>query len=112
MLKKAYIPYQGYYSTPFVKWQGSLANENSIILSAETSKRWLNFKKIDPNTFDYLILGITVGQPAFFYGSPWAAAMIGAQNIPGVLLTQACSTSTTGIFQAAIGIETETYNHV
>ena len=112
MFKKAYIPYKGYYSSPFVRWQGRLANENSIILGAETSKRWLNFKKIAPNVFDYFILGLTVGQPAMFYGGPWAAAMTGAENIPGVLLTQACSTSTTGVFQAAVGVETETYSAV
>jgi hypothetical protein len=41
MLSKAFIPYGGYYSTPFCRWQGSLANENSIVLAAETSKRWL-----------------------------------------------------------------------
>ena len=29
---KAYIPYKGYYSTPFCRWQGSLANENAIAL--------------------------------------------------------------------------------
>ncbi|MBW1616298.1 MAG: thiolase family protein [Deltaproteobacteria bacterium] len=111
MLKKAYIPYQGYYSSPFARWQGSFANQNSIILGAETSKNWLNHKKIDPNIFEYFILGITVGQPALFYGSPWAAAMTGAENIPGVLLSQACSTSTTCLFQAATGIETEAYEN-
>ncbi len=29
MLTKAYIPYKGYYSTPFCRWQGSLANEHA-----------------------------------------------------------------------------------
>ncbi|MBL6995865.1 MAG: thiolase family protein, partial [Desulfobacula sp.] len=54
MLTKAFIPYKGYYSTPFVRWQGSLANENSITLGAQTSKRWLETKDIDPKIFDYL----------------------------------------------------------
>ena len=40
MLTKAYIPYRGYYSTPFVRWQGSLANEHSIVLGANTSRRF------------------------------------------------------------------------
>ncbi len=30
MLSKAYIPYAGYYSTPFARWQGSLAREAGI----------------------------------------------------------------------------------
>ena len=100
MLTKAFIPYQGYYSTPFARWQGSMANENAITLGAQTAKRWLAEKKWDPEIFDYLILGITIGQPKFFYGGPWASALIGAADIPGVILSQACSTSTTCIFQA------------
>ncbi|MEJ2041061.1 MAG: thiolase family protein [Desulfosarcinaceae bacterium] len=34
---KAYIPYKGYYSTPFCRWQGSFANENAIELGATVS---------------------------------------------------------------------------
>ena len=60
MLTKAFIPYGGYYSTPFARWQGTLANENSITLGAETSTRWLAQKNWDPKIFDYLILGITM----------------------------------------------------
>jgi acetyl-CoA acetyltransferase len=111
MLSKAFIPYGGYYSTPFARWQGTLANENAITLGAETSARWLAEKKWDPKMFDYLILGITVGQPKMFYGGPWASALIGAVNIPGLLISQACSTGTTGVFQAAVGIETGMYGN-
>ncbi len=112
MLTKAFIPYGGYYSTPFAKWQGSLANENSITLGAETTRRWLVQKGWNPEMYDYLILGITIGQPKFFYGGPWASALIGAEHIPGVILSQACSTSTTGLFQAGVGIETGLYDTV
>jgi acetyl-CoA acetyltransferase len=112
MLSKAFIPYKGYYSTPFARWQGTMANENAITLGAATAKRWLAAKNWDPKMFDYLILGITIGQPKFFYGSPWAAALIGATDIPGVLLSQACSTSTTCIGQASIGVETGLYQNV
>ncbi len=106
MLTKAYIPYKGYYSTPFCRWQGGMANENAIVLAADTSKRWLAEKKWDPKLFDYMFLGITIGQKHWFYGSTWAAALMGAPNIPGVTLSQACTTSTTCIQQAAVGIET------
>ena len=107
MLTKAYIPYGGYYSTPFSRWQGSMANENAIVLGAETSKRWIAGKGWDPKTFDYVILGVTVGQPKNFYGGPWSAALLGAEDTPGLLVSQACSTSTIGIFQAAMAIETQ-----
>jgi acetyl-CoA C-acetyltransferase len=112
MLTKAFIPYKGYYSSPFARWQGSMANENSIVLGSQTAKNWLETRDISPDTFDYLILGATVGQPHMFYGGPWAAALIGAQNIPGCLVSQACSTSTTVLFQAAMGIETGFYQNV
>lgn len=111
MLTKAYIPYKGYYSTPFCRWQGSMANEHALILGAETSRRWLAEKNWDPAMFDYLFLGMTIGQPQWFYGSPWAAALIGAAGIPGMTISQACTTSTTCIYQAAVGIETGLYQN-
>ncbi|MBU1965734.1 MAG: thiolase family protein [Proteobacteria bacterium] len=112
MLTKAFIPYRGYYSTPFSRWQGAMANEHAIVLAAETSKRFLMERKWDAGMFDYLILGMTIGQPQWFYGSPWAAAMIGAASIPGMLISQACNTSATCIFQAAVGVETDLYQNV
>ncbi len=62
MLTKAFIPYKGYYSTPFARWQGSLANANAIELGANTAKRWFAQKNWDPKMFDFLYLGITIGQ--------------------------------------------------
>jgi acetyl-CoA acetyltransferase len=111
MLTNAYIPYKGYYSTPFARWQGSLANENSIALGAKTSNRWFAEKNWDPKIFDYLVLGVTIGQPKLFYGGPWASALMGADGSPGVLISQACSTSTVCIFQAAMGVETGLYTN-
>jgi acetyl-CoA acetyltransferase len=89
--------------------QGSIANESSITLAANTSKRWFTEKKWDPMMFDYLFLGITIGQPQWFYGGPWVAALIGAAQIPGVMISQACTTSATCIFHAGVGIETGLY---
>ena len=112
MLSKAFIPYGGYYSTPFCRWQGSMQNENAIVLGAETSKRWLEAKGHDPGMFDYFILGITIGQMHQFYAAPWAAALMGAGGAPGMALSQACTTGTTCIYQAAVGVETGLYNNV
>lgn len=111
MFEKAYIPYQGYYSSPFCRWQGSLANENAIELGANTAKRWLGSKNIDPAIFDYMFFGVTIGQPLVFYGSIWATAMIGAPDIPGVTIMQACSTSTTCVYQASLGVENGYYEN-
>lgn len=109
MLKKAYIPYRGYYSSPFVRWQGSLANENAVALGAATSKRFFASKGWDPNMLDYVHVGSTVYQPHWFYSGPWAAALMGAEKAPGGLISQACSTAALSIFQAAMGVESGMY---
>jgi acetyl-CoA C-acetyltransferase len=109
MLTQAFIPYKGYYCSPFARWQGSFANQHAIELGAATARTWLASRDLGPENFDYLILGATVGQPHIFYGGPWAAALLGAENISGAWLSQACSTSTTAVFQAAMGIETGCY---
>ena len=62
MFTKAFIPYGGYFSSPFSRWQGTLANENAIVLAAATTKRWLADKKIDPGIFEYLFFGFTIPQ--------------------------------------------------
>ena len=76
MLTKAFIPYRGYYSTPFSRWQGTMANENSIKLGATTANRWITEKNIDPTIFDYMYFGITIAQHHLFYSHTWAAAML------------------------------------
>jgi acetyl-CoA acetyltransferase len=106
MLTKAYIPFRGYYSTPFVRWQGTLANENSIVLGAATSKRFFDARKWDPKMVEYVIVGSTVYQKQWFYSGPWASGMMGAAGVPGVLVSQACSTSAFAVYQAAMGVET------
>ncbi|ARK29942.1 thiolase family protein [Halalkalibacter krulwichiae] len=111
MFHKAYIPYGGYYSTPFVKWQGLLQNENSIELGAKSSKKWFESRNINPNEeLDYVYLGVTVGQKSVFYGASWAATMMGAPDIPGQTLMHACATSTTSIFNAATAVEVGNVN--
>ena len=109
MYTKAFIPYKGYYSTPFCRWQGDLANENSISLAAAVSKNWLETKDINVNSLDYLIFGNTIGQHHQFYSSPWAAAMLGAEALPAIAISQACTTVATCINQAAMGIENGLY---
>lgn len=109
MYTKAFIPYKGYYSTPFVRWQGSLQNEHPVELAAATASKWLAGKSIDPKIFEYLVFGKTIGMLWTFYDAPWAAYLLGNPDIPGMHITQACSTSTTVINQAAAGVETGLY---
>ena len=105
---KAYIPYGGYYSTPFTRWQGSMQNENSIELGGKTARRWfLEKKKIDPAVLDYMYFGITIHQLHLFYSHNWSAGILtdNKKNLPGLMVNQACSTSTTILNMAALAIE-------
>ena len=111
MLTKAFIPYRVYYSTPFARWQGSLANEHSIILGAKTSKRFFESKGWNPLEIQYVLVGSTVYQKQWFYSGPWAAALMGATDAPGVLINQACSTSAFAIYQAGMGLETGMFDN-
>jgi acetyl-CoA acetyltransferase len=105
---KAYIPYNGYYSTPFCRWQGTLQSENSIELGAKTARKWLVEKKsIDPAIFDYLYFGITVTQPRLFCSHTWAAALLtdNQKPLPALMINQACTTSATCINLASLAVE-------
>lgn len=107
MLNKAFIPYGGYYSTPFCRWQGTMQNENSIELGAKSARRWLLANDYDPRMLEYLYFGITIGQPELFYSHNWAAAMLvdNEKELPGLMINQACTTSTTCVHLAAVNIE-------
>lgn len=99
--ENAFIPYGGYWSTPFCKWQGSLAHLNAIALAADTAKRFLGARGIAPTTFDGVTLGITVLQKNQLYGGPWFAAMTGAEGATGTMVAQACATGARTLATAA-----------
>lgn len=103
--KKAYIPYGGYWSTPFCRWQGGFANQHAIRLAAHVARRALEERNIPASEFDGIILGMTIPQKHCFYGAPWLAGMLGATDITGPILGQACATSANSVALASQGIE-------
>jgi len=103
--ENAYIPYGGYWSTPFVKWQGNFANLHPVTFAADVTKRALAERQIDPQVFDALFLGMTVPAKNSFFGAPWLAGLIGAEGITGPIFSQACATSARVIGSAAFEIE-------
>ena len=107
MFSKAFIPYKGYYSSPFSKWQLTLAEEHAFLLAADTTRKWMESRQINPRDFDYLYLGFTIHQRQAFYGAPWVAGLIGADHVPGCNVSQACSTATTCLYYSAAGLKTE-----
>ena len=104
--QNVFIPYGGYWCTPFVRWQGTLANTHPILLAAETAKRALKERNIAPDIFDALFFGMSVPQKHSFYGAPWLAAEIGAPGITGPVLAQACATSARVVASSAFEVET------
>jgi acetyl-CoA acetyltransferase family protein len=105
MLKNVYIPYGGYWSSPFIKWQGALANENAVTLAASTAARWLKSREISPEVFSSIALGFTIPQKQSFYGAPWVAGLIGAPGITGPMYAQACATGARVVAGSAHEIE-------
>ncbi len=89
---KAFIPYGAYWSTPFVRWQGAFAHLHSIEFAAFVARNELAARQWAPDMFDFCAYGMTVIQPNCFYGAPWFTAMIGAEELPGPTLNQACAT--------------------
>ncbi len=108
---KAYIPYKGYFSSPFSRWQGSMQNDNAVSLAANTARRWFLEKKIEPTVIDYLFLGSTVAQNHWFIAHNWAASILtdDQKYVPGLFVNQCCSTSTTILNLAAMNLELGVY---
>lgn len=92
-MTEAYIPHGAYWSTPFARWQGSLAHLHSLEFAAHVAKDELAKRDIGLDDIDYGILGLTVPQRQSFYGLPWVTGMMGAAHIPGPTISQACATS-------------------
>ncbi|MGJ3264563.1 MAG: thiolase family protein [Salinarimonas sp.] len=86
------IPYGGYWSSPFVKWQGALAERHALRLAAHTARSVLAARGIPLEAIDHGVLGTTVPQRGAFYGLPWLMGMIGADRVSGPTIAQACAT--------------------
>jgi acetyl-CoA acetyltransferase len=99
------IPYGMYWSTPFARWQGAFAGLHSIRFAAHVARRELAARSIDPGLFDHGVLGLTVPQQHAFYGLPWLAGMIGATQIGGPTLMQACATGVRTLLAAVQEVE-------
>jgi acetyl-CoA acetyltransferase len=103
--REVFIPYGGYWCTPFAKWQGSFASLHPLTFAAEIARRALAERQIDAAQFEALYLGMTVPARGSFYGAPWLAALIGAPSITGPTLAQACATSARLVGSAAAEVE-------
>jgi acetyl-CoA C-acetyltransferase len=95
------IPAGMAWSSPFVKWQGSLAEVHSLDLAADVTGRALKERGVDPTQVQGLVLGWTIPQADIFYGAPTLAARLGAEAVTGPMISQACATSVACLAAAA-----------
>ncbi|MAG58704.1 MAG: acetyl-CoA acetyltransferase [Planctomycetes bacterium] len=103
--QRSFIPYGSQWSTPFAKWQGRLASLHPLRLAAESTRAQFERRGIDPQGLDSLVVGWTVPSLQSFYGAPWMAGLIGAPDITGPMVMQACATSVRALQTAAHAIE-------
>ena len=94
------------WSSPFAKWQGSLAELSSLELAADVTGRALAARGVDPARIAGLVLGWTIPQPDIFYGTPTLAARLGAGTVSGPMISQACATSVACLAAAAGAVTT------
>src|ERR1700754_2654624 len=88
----AVIPLNAAWSSPFVRWQGPVAELSSLDVAAQVTARALEERGV-AGEIDELVLGLTVPQLQSFYGAPTLAARLGLGAVSGPLIMQACATS-------------------
>jgi acetyl-CoA acetyltransferase len=100
--ESAFIPLDAAWSSPFVRWQGPVAELSSLDVAAQVTERALR-ERGDAWEIDELVLGLTVPQKQSFYGAPTLAARLGLGAVSGPLIMQACATSVACVHAAAAG---------
>lgn len=105
MAFRAEIPYGAYWSTPFARWQGSLAHLHSVRFAAHVAKAELARRSIALERIDHGVAGLSVPQPHAFYGMPWLAGLAGAGQVAGPTVMQACATGVRVLLATAQEIE-------
>jgi acetyl-CoA acetyltransferase len=94
----AVIPLDAAWSSPFVRWQGPVAELSSLDVAAQVTARALEGTAWE---IDELVLGLTVPQRQSFYGAPTLAARLGLGAVSGPMIMQACATSVACVHAAA-----------
>jgi len=103
--QNAYVPAGGYWSSPFAKWQGSLATLHTVKFAADVTSKGLEARGVAANELDQVVFGWTVPSKSCFYGAPWIAGMIGAPHATGAMISQACATSAAAIAHAGAMVD-------
>jgi len=106
-LDGACIPMGLAWSSPFVRWQGSLADVSSLDLAAAVTRDALARRDVPSSVVTRVVMGWTVPQRESFYGAPTLAARLGATDVSGAMLSQACATGVACLEAAAATVTLE-----
>jgi acetyl-CoA acetyltransferase family protein len=102
---RACIPLGYAWSSPFSRWQGALADLNSVDLAVLVTGRALAERDLPAEAISQLVLGWTVPQKEIFYGATTVAARLGASGVTGPMIGQACATSVACVQAAATAVD-------
>lgn len=105
--ERAAIPARHLWSSPFVRWQGSLADVSSLDLAHAVTRDAIAQRGVDTGKVTQFVLGTTIPQKGSFYAAPWLAARLGMEGITGPHIAQACATSVACVMAAAAAVEAD-----
>lgn len=101
----AYIPFGMSWTSPFAKWQGPLAEINSLDLAVDVTGRALEARGLPAEEITEWTLGCTVPQQFGFYGVMLVARRLGAGEHGGPWIARACATSAAVVEHLATQVE-------
>lgn len=102
---KTYIPVGYAWATPFAKWQGPLAELNSIDMAVDVTGRALSERGLPAEEITEWALGMTIPQPTAFYGVTLLSRRLGAGAHGGPWIARACATSAAVLEHSATQVE-------
>ncbi len=102
---QAYIPFGMSWTSPFAKWQGPLAELNSLDMAVDVTGRALADRGLPPEEITQWTLGCTVPQQYGFYGVTGISRRLGAGDHGGPWLSRACATSAVVVEHLATQVE-------
>ena len=89
----AHIPFGMSWTSPFAKWQGPLAELNSLDMAVDVTGRALADRGLPADEITEWTLGCTVPQQHAFYGVTLVSRRLGAGDHGGPWIARACATS-------------------
>ncbi|ADG73210.1 Acetyl-CoA C-acetyltransferase [Cellulomonas flavigena DSM 20109] len=100
-----HIPFGLSWTSPFAKWQGPLAEVNSLDLAVDVTGRALEARGLPPEEITEWTLGCTVPQQHAFYGVTGVSRRLGAGEHAGPWISRACATSAAVIEHLATQVQ-------